>query len=162
MGPVFGYRDNPSLGPWTRSPGTVPPSSCRYINSGAIIGVCAFSQSPLGPAAAPLSYSFCLSRFQLRLSLSASVASTVSTLSAACPFSFSLSLCLSASSPSALSYPAHRLLLVFILLRLPPLPHPLTRPPSPFRPILHLAGRSYAAPDLFVFPRVVFRLLNAP
>lgn len=44
MGPLFDYCNKPSLGPWTHSPGTVPPTSCRYINSGAIIGVCAFSE----------------------------------------------------------------------------------------------------------------------
>ena len=141
---VFGYCNKPSLGPWTRSPGTVPPSSCRYINSGAIIGVCAFSQSPLGPAAAPLSYSFYLCRFPLRLPLALSFLLFLSL----CPLSLSLSL-----SPPSLAH---------VILSLPPFPlsssssfssssssfsssssssilclhllvaHPLTRPPCPF------------------------------
>lgn len=56
----------PMSRPWVGGPfqprDRSPPSSCRYINSGAIIGVCAFSQGPLDPTAAPLSYSFHLSR----------------------------------------------------------------------------------------------------
>lgn len=123
MGPLFGYCNKPSLGPWTRSPGTVPPSSCRYINSGAIIGVCAFSQSPLGPAAVPLSYSFYLCRFPLRLALTLSFLLSLSfslyiagPLSSCRPYPTTTSFPLSSSSSSTSTS----------------LDHPLTLPPYPF------------------------------
>lgn len=150
MAPLFGYCNKPSLGPWTRSPGTVPPSSCRYINSGAIIGVCAFSQSPLGPAAAPLSYSFYLCRFPLRLA----PAPVVSTLSPrlSClpspladlilplppfPLSSSSSSSYSATSTSTSTFTSSSTTFFFLFFSssaatsTTSLAHPLTRPPYP-------------------------------
>lgn len=144
MAPLFGYCNKPSLGPWTRSPGTVPPSSCRYINSGAIIGLCAFSQSPLGPAAAPLSYSFCLCRFSSRLAHASIVYAPAHSLFfylSFFPTAYSPSgpLLLSRSYPTSTSYffisIFHLLLVIilcfFLLLRRNYLAHPLTRPPYP-------------------------------
>lgn len=97
MGPLFDYCNKPSLGPWTCSPGTVPPTSCRYINSDAIIGVCAFSQSSLGFAAASLSYSFYLCHFPL------------------CLYSFSLCFYLFLPLSQLLSYLSTSFFCVFIL-----------------------------------------------
>lgn len=147
MGPLFGYCNKPSLGPWTRSRGTVPPSSCRYINSGAIIGVCAFSQSPLGPAAASLSYSFYLCYFPLCLS-STFIVSTPSL----CVFT-SFFLCRDSyptylpPSPLSLSFS------FFLWLASTSLAHPLTRPPYPFAShSFHLDHGSLHRPWLVCFP----------
>lgn len=67
--------------PWSRRPLT---SSCRYINSGAIIGVCAFAQGTFGPHGGPFE------RLLSPLPLSLSSASLPLTLPTVLPSSFSL------------------------------------------------------------------------
>lgn len=130
MGPLFDYCNKPSLGPWTHSPGTVPPTSCRYINSGAIIGVCAFSQSSLGSAAASLSYSFYLCYFPLCLALTSTV--SIPFLCAFASFFFCHDSSYPIYLPSFCLYPLSLSSSFFFWLASTFLAHPLTRSFYPF------------------------------
>ena len=121
--------------PWVGGPfqprDRSPPSSCRYINSGAIIGVCAFSQGPLDPAAAPLSYSFRLSRSCLSLLTPLSIPAYPLPPSSPQP-----SLLPPPPSPSPPPPPPPP----------PPSPSPLSSPRSP--PLHSLLLTGYATPPL--------------